>query len=212
MINDDIFIFIHVIGKLAMGRKIPVVIFCILVFITSCRKPENDLDIVKQFKPGDRYFKASLVSLHFILETSPIPRVDSTFDQLIKEHDLPIDAKGCRDGVYTGESPYDAYDYKHVVRIEIKNELIISADYNEIKKDGIGKQEDEEYCQEMSVTSTTPAIAYPNYESQLMEKQNILKIDSVTGATYSLYRFRYAVMIALIKARLADVRCFFYEL
>jgi major membrane immunogen (membrane-anchored lipoprotein) len=185
-----------------MGKKIPVVLFFILVLITSCQKPEDDLDIVKQFKPGDKYFKASLVSLHFIMETSPIPRVDSTFDQLIKEHDIPIDAKGCKDGIYHGESPYDAYDYKHVVKIAIKDEKIISVDYDEVKKGGIGKQEDEEYCQEMGVTGTTPAIAYPKLESQLVEKQDILKVDAVTGATYSLYRFRYAVMIALMKARL----------
>lgn len=186
-----------------MGRKICIVIFSILIFIPSCRESKDDLDIVKQFKPEDKYFKAGLVNLHFIMETSPIARVDSTFDQLIKEQDLPVDAKGCKDGIYSGESPYDAYDYKHVVKIAIKDEKIISVDYNEIKKGGIGKQEDEEYCQEMSVTGTTPAIAYPKYESQLIEKQDFLKIDAVTGATYSLYRFRYAVMIALMKARLA---------
>jgi len=137
------------IGKQAMGRKIPIVLFFSLVFITSCREPQDDLDIIKQFKPVDKYFKSSLVSLHFIMETSPVARVDSTFDQLIKEHDLPIDAKGCKDGIYTGESPYDAYDYKHVVEIAIKDEKFISVDYNEIKKGGIGKQEDEGYCQEM---------------------------------------------------------------
>lgn len=186
-----------------MGRKICIVIFSILIFIPSCQESKDDLDIVKQFKPEDKFFKAGLVSLHFIMETSPIARVDSTFDQLIKEQDLPVDAKGCKDGIYSGESHYDAYDYKHVVRMEIKDKKIISVDYNEIKKGGIGKQEDEEYCQEMSMTGTTPAIAYPKYESQLIERQNFLKIDAVTGATYSLYRFRYAVMIALMKARLA---------
>ncbi len=189
-----------------MGRKIPVAIFIIMVILVSCHEPKDDLDIIKQFKPGDKYFKAGLVSLHFIIETSPIPRVDSTFNQLIQEQDLPTNALGCPDGIYTGESPLDAYDYKHVVKIEIKDEKIVAIDYNEIKKNGTGKQEDEEYCREMSVAGTTPAIAYPNYESQLMEIQNILRIDAVTGATYSLYRFRYAVMIALMKARLAGVR------
>lgn len=168
----------------------------------ACREAQDDLDLVKQFKPDDKYFKASLVSLHFIMETSPISRVNQTFSQLIKAQDLPISAQGCKNGIYAGESPFDAYDYKHVVKIEIKDEKIVSVDYNELKKDGIGKQEDEKYCQEMSVTGTTPAIAYPKLESQLIEKQDILKVDAITGATYSLYRFRYAVLIALIKARL----------
>jgi major membrane immunogen (membrane-anchored lipoprotein) len=179
------------------------ILFCLI--FPSCRKAQDDLDAVKQYKPEDKYFKASLVSLHFIMETSPIERVDQTFAQLISQHDLPIDAKGCRDGIYTGESPPDAYDYKHVVKIAIKDEKIISVDYNEIKKDGIGKQEDDEYCREMSASGTTPAIAYPKYESQLIEKQDLLRVDAVTGATYSLYRFRYAVMIALMKARITRI-------
>lgn len=57
----------------------------------------------------------------------------------------------------------------------------------------------------MSRIGTTPKIAYPILEKQLIEKQDVLKIDAVTGATYSLYRFRYAVIIALIKAKLTSV-------
>ncbi len=163
------------------------------------------MDVAKQFRPEDKYFKASLVSLHFVVETSPIARTDSTFAQLVQEQGLPTNAQGCDDGIYSGESPYDAFDYKHIVKLKIKDEKIISIDYNEVRKDGLGKQEDEVYCREMSVTGTTPAIAYPLYESQLMDKQDIMKIDAVTGATYSLYRFRYAVMIALIKANLGVV-------
>lgn len=100
----------------------------------------------------------------------------------------------------------DAYDYKHRVRLEIEEGAIISIDYNEIKKGGLGKQKDEEYCREMSASGTTPAIAYPELESQHVEKQDILKVDAVTGTTYSLYRFRYAVIIALKKARMAGLR------
>jgi major membrane immunogen (membrane-anchored lipoprotein) len=56
----------------------------------------------------------------------------------------------------------------------------------------------------MSITGTTPAIAYPNMEQQLISKQNIMDVDGVSGATYSLYRFRYAITIALMKAMLKD--------
>ena len=68
----------------------------------------------------------------------------------------------------------------------------------------MGKQEDEAYCEQMSITGTTPAIAYPNMEEQLVSKQNILDVDSVSGASYSLYRFRYAVTIALMKASIIE--------
>jgi major membrane immunogen (membrane-anchored lipoprotein) len=188
-----------------MKRKLCALLILFNFITPACREAQDDLDLVKQFKPDDKYFKASLVSLHFVIETSSISRVNQTFSQLIEDQDLPTNAQGCPDGTYTGESPFDAYDYKHRVKIKIKNETIISVDYNEIKKDGLGKQEDEEYCREMSVTGTTPAIAYTNLESQLADKQDIWKVDAISGATYSLYRFRYVVMIALMKARIAGI-------
>ena len=119
-------------------------------------------------------------------------------------YNLPVDASGCKDGIYTGESPYDAYDYKHIVKIQIKDAKIVAVDYNEVHRSGIGKQEDEAYGREMSVTGTTPAEAYPAMEKQLLERQNMMAVDAVTGASYSLYRFRYALAVALIKARIAQ--------
>jgi major membrane immunogen (membrane-anchored lipoprotein) len=95
---------------------------------------------------------------------------------------------------------YDAYDYKHVVKIKVENGKFVAVDYNEVKYDGHGKQEDEEYCEEMSVMGTTPAIAYPDMEEMLLTNQDITQVDGVSGATYSRYRFRYAVTIALMKA------------
>lgn len=189
-----------------MRRRICLFLALLCLLFSACQDAKDDLDRIKQYKPDDKYFKANLVSLHFIIETSQIPRVDSVFGQVIKANNLPLTAAGCKDGIYTGESPYDAYDYRHVVEIRIKDEKIVSVDYNEIKKGGMGKQEDEEYCEEMSVTGTTPAIAYPQLEGALVEKQDVLKVDAVTGASYSLYRFRYAVIIALMKARIAALR------
>jgi len=175
------------------------VILAGLVSSCSCRQ-EDDLDKVKAFKPEDEYFKSALVSLHFVMETSPIDEVDTLFRQLIEAFDLPVSAQGVKDGIYTGESPYDAFDYKHVVKIRVVNGKFVEVDYNEVKYDGHGKQEDEQYCEEMSVNGTTPAIAYPDMEEMLLTTQDITQVDGVSGATYSRYRFRYAVMIALMKA------------
>jgi len=71
------------------------------------------------------------------------------------------------------------------------------------KGTGHGKQENAEYNKEMSVTGTTPEKAYPLIEKQLLVKQDMTKVDAASGASYSLYRFRYAVTVALMKARLA---------
>ena len=168
----------------------------------ACKTPVEGLDAVKPYHPEDKYFKSSLVTLHFVIETSPIPEIDTLFSQLRTLYDLPVDASGANDGVFTGESPYDAFDYKHVVTIEIRDEEIVSVDYNEVNKEGIGKEEDKAYCEEMSITGTTPAIAYPIMEEQFLETQDLLEVDAVSGASYSLQRFRYALTVALIKARL----------
>ena len=178
-----------------------IAIIFLLLASCSCRQ-EDDLDIIKAFRPEDKYFKSALVSLHFVMETSSEDEIDTLFNQLLEIYDLPVDAGSVQDGVYTGESPYDAFDYKHVVRIRVENGKFTEVDYNEVHKDGQGKQEDEAYCEEMSVTGTTPALAYPAMEEQLLNTQNIMHVDGLSGATYSRYRFRYAVGIALMKAQI----------
>jgi major membrane immunogen (membrane-anchored lipoprotein) len=169
-------------------------------FASSCSCRKDELDKVKPFKPDDKYFKSALVKFHFMLETSPVNVLDSLFNNLVNNYDLPVSAEGAKDGTYRGVSPYDAFDYRHEVKIKIKDGKIIQVDYNEVKRKGIWKQEDSEYCDEMSVTGTTPAIAYPAMEDDLLSHQNLMEVDGFSGATYSLYRFRFAVMVALIQA------------
>jgi len=174
-----------------------------LITLISCNSCPNDsLDEIKAYHPEDKYFKASMKSLHFITEVSSIAQVDSVFNNMLESYQLPVNANGAKDGTYTGASPYDAFDYKHVVEIEIKDEKIVSVDYDEIHKSRGGKQYDSVYCQEMIVTGTSPAIAYPKMEKQFLTSQDMMKVDAVSGATYSLYRFRYAATIALMKALL----------
>ena len=134
----------------------------------SCDCPEDSLDGIRAFKPENKYFKSALVALHFMMETSPPAEVDTLFKQLIQAYELPISAEGAKDGIYIGATPYDAFDYRHEVKIVIEDGKILKVDYNEVKKDGHGKQEDVDYCEEMSVTGTTPAIAYPILEEMLL--------------------------------------------
>ena len=188
------------------GSLIPIFLLTAALFLipscNSCDCPEDSLDGIRAFKPEDKYFKSSLVALHFMMETSAPADVDTLFNQMIQGFELPISAEGAKDGTYIGATPYDAFDYRHEVRIVIEEGKILEVDYNEVKKDGHGKQEDVEYCEEMSVTGTTPAIAYPIMEEMLLAEQNMMQVDAVSGATYSLYRFRLAVTVALMQAYL----------
>jgi len=179
------------------------IVFLAGTFLTSCSKQVDPLDKIQEFKPEDKYFKAAMKGLHFIIESSSTDRVDSVFQQIIDAYDLPVDATGIPDGTYTGESPPDAYDYRHIITIEVRDSKIISADYDEVLPSGRGKQDDVAYNEEMSQMGTSPAIAYPNLEKQIIEEQNMMKVDAVSGATYSLYRFRYALTVALIHGKLS---------
>ncbi len=87
-----------------------------------------------------------------------------------------------------------------MVKLVVKEGKITDVNYNEVHKDG----SDKKYNEEMSVTGTSPAIANPNMEKQLLEKHDMLQVDATSGATYSLYWFRYAVTLALIKTKLAE--------
>jgi major membrane immunogen (membrane-anchored lipoprotein) len=164
------------------------VFFSLLIILTifSCSTPMNEdgsLVEVISFAPKDKYFKSTLNSLHFMIETDPISDVDKAFSHIIKSYNLPVESAEIPDGEYTGESPYDAFDYKHWEKLTIKNGKIVEIDYNEIHKNGSDKESDKKYNKEMSVSGTSPNIAYPNMEKRLLEKQNILDVDATSGAT-----------------------------
>ena len=171
------------------------------VFLLSlaCCREQDPLETVRLFRPGEKHFKAVVANMHFIIETSRMARIDTNFARMIRMHQIPMDASKCADGVFVGESAYDAYDYKHRIQLKIENGKIIQADYDEIHRNGSGKEHDETYCHEMEPSGTTPAIAYPAMEKELLEKQDYMKVDGVSGASYSKQRFRYATMIALMK-------------
>ena len=113
---------------------------------------------------------------------------------------FPSLVSGLKDGEYKGATPADDYGYRHEVIFKMKNGKMISVDYDEIHADGHSKQSDIEYGERMIKSGTTPAIAYPNYEKQMLEKQDINKIDAISGASYSDYRFRLAILYAILNS------------
>ena len=153
--------------------------------------------------PANKYFKTGFKGLHFVLETHAIEKTDTLFWRLINAYNLPVNTDSTADGTYTGVSPYDQFDYKHEVEITIEDQKITAVNYNEVHKDGSDKKSDKKYNEQMSASGTSPAVAYPQMEKQLLDKQDMWEVDAVSGATYSLYRFRYAVTLALVKAEMA---------
>jgi major membrane immunogen (membrane-anchored lipoprotein) len=148
--------------------------------------------------PKSKDSKASILEkTHWMIERSEINKVKSEFQKICEENHLKSMVNKLKDGTYRGETPTDDYGYRHVVIFEIKNGKMISIDYDEINQDGHAKQHDEDYCKRMLESGTSPAIAYPKYEAKMLEKQDFKQVDAVCGATYSLYRFRLAILYAI---------------
>jgi len=173
------------------------------LFAFTCNTAKQQADFVRfhENKLADTTLNSVFASLHWTIERSPVDTVAKYYQQSAAQNQFPTSAIDCADGEYFGETLVDDYGYKHIVLIKIKGGKIIKIDYDEIDKTGKGKQFDLHYCEKMSVTGTTPAIAYPIYEKQMIAKQDLMKVDAVSGATYSLYRFRYAVNRALFQAK-----------
>ena len=144
--------------------------------------------------------RAVLEKLHWIVERSDVPTVRKEFQKICGSNQFPSVVSGLKDGIYSGSTPEDDYGYRHEINFEMKGGQMISVDYDEIHRDGHSKRHDAEYGKQMMKSGTSPAIAYPSYESQMREKQDFNRIDGVTGATYSLYRFRLAVLYAILNS------------
>lgn len=154
----------------------------------------------KTTKTETKVSDADWEKLHLIIERSSVEIAKIYFEQFIINNSLKTNVINCKDGKFIGLTPADDFGYLHLVFLEISQGKIISIHYDEIKSNGKNKRTDINYNQEMLKSGTSPSIAYPIYEEQLIKKQNYMKVDAVTGATYSLYRFRLAVAKALEKA------------
>lgn len=141
-----------------------------------------------------------LEKIHWIIERSDMNSVRQKFKEICDENHFPSIVSGLKDGIYNGASPADDYGYRHEVTFEMKNGKMISIDYDEIHTDGHAKQHDEEYCKRMLQSGTTPAIAYPKYENQMLQNQDFNQVDAVSGASYSNYRFKLAILYAILNA------------
>lgn len=163
------------------------------------------LKAFSQNQSSDKQKAQILEKIHWLIERSDMNTVRAQFSQICADNSLPSIVSGLKDGTYKGSTPADDFGYRHEVVFEMKKGKMIFIDYDEIHTDGHTKQHDPEYCRRMLENGTTPAIAYPKYESWMMETQDYNRIDAVSGASYSLYRFKLAILYAMLNSgQLAD--------
>ncbi len=113
--------------------------------------------------------------------------------------------KGMKNGYYTAEMKEYDYGWKEYVCIFVKNDKIVSIEFNAKNPSGFIKAWDNAYMENMKPVSGT----YPNeytrlYGSRLLESQDIEAVDAVTGATSSGEHFYKLVNAAMEQARVGN--------
>jgi major membrane immunogen (membrane-anchored lipoprotein) len=168
---------------------------CVAAFLMAAVLPAGVASV-----PGTLDLESAFQQMERYVEINAIPNIRAVFDFFIRQVSAPTKAESLPDGTYSAESTVDNYHYKHAVTLRIKDGKFVSCDYDEIKTDGSSrKQSDSTYCAEMrKVTNTSPAEAYPVFEKSLIENQNLDQIHSVSGASYSYFRFKTTVIRSLM--------------
>lgn len=158
------------------------------------------LGTFSQNHSSDKQKSQILEKIHWLIERSDMNTVRTQFRKICDENSLPSLVSALKDGTYKGATPADDFGYRHEVVFEMKKGKMVSVDYDEVHPDGHAKQHDAEYCRRMLESGTTPAIAYPHYESRMMETQDYNQVDAISGASYSLYRFKLAILYAMLNS------------
>lgn len=117
-------------------------------------------------------------------------------------------------GYYTAEAvSFDSRGWKEFVSIYINNNKLVSAEFNAKNTSGFIKSWDVEYMDRMNrVTGCYPTKYNRYYTAALIDRQDIAKIDALSGATESFMTFKVLSAAALGKAREGDKTVAFVEL
>lgn len=112
-----------------------------------------------------------------------------------------------KDGYYTAEMSDYSHGWKEYVCIYVKNDQIISVEFNAKDANGFIKAWDNEYMRNMMTYSETGM--YPNrytreYAQQLMEGQKETQPDAISGATESGDNFKKLTAAVIAQAQKGD--------
>ncbi|WP_129724991.1 FMN-binding protein [Xylanivirga thermophila] len=110
---------------------------------------------------------------------------------------------GYKDGTYKASfKDFDDHGWKGFVEVVITDGKISDAKFDYENEEGALKSEDDEYNKTMKDASgTSPEEFSPKLAEDLVEKQDVDKVDTVTGATHSVDDFKELAKAALKNAK-----------
>lgn len=110
-----------------------------------------------------------------------------------------------KDGYYTAEMAEFSHGWKEYVCIQVKDDTIVSAEFNAKDASGFIKAWDNEYMRNMgSVTGNYPNQYTREYVRQLIEGQKDTQVDIMAGATNSGSNFGKLVPAVIEQAKKGD--------
>lgn len=116
-----------------------------------------------------------------------------------------FDLSSAKDGTYTAESSRDEKLGKSVLTLTIKDKKIIDAQFTGY--DLLGNEKNETYGEILGKDSAdykkaqVAANAIKNYPQQLIETQDLYKVDAISGASISYEQFRETAEKILVDAK-----------
>ncbi|NMA95394.1 MAG: FMN-binding protein [Clostridiales bacterium] len=108
-----------------------------------------------------------------------------------------------KDGTYKAAyKDFDDHGWKAFVEITITDNKITDAVFDYVNEEGELKSEDEEYNKiMMEASGSSPEEFSRELPKDLIEKQDIKKVDMITGATGSVENFKKLGEVALKNAK-----------
>lgn len=110
-----------------------------------------------------------------------------------------------KDGYYTAEMSDFSHGWKEYVCILVKDDKIVSAEFNAKDPSGFIKAWDNEYMRNMyTIQNTYPNKYTREYVQQLMDGQKNTEVDIVSGATNSGHNFERLIAAVIAQAQKGD--------
>lgn len=109
------------------------------------------------------------------------------------------------DGYYTAEMSEFEHGWKEYVCIQVKNDVIVSAEFNAKNESGFIKAWDNAYMKNMiGLQGTYPNKYTREYVQQLIDGQKDTQVDVISGATSSGGNFEKLVKAVIEQAKAGD--------
>jgi major membrane immunogen (membrane-anchored lipoprotein) len=115
----------------------------------------------------------------------------------------PVVKKTYVDGTYKATYDYiDSHGWKPQISITILKDKITAVKFDYINPDKKLKSQDPAYEKAMkAVNGIGPAEYIPQLNKKLLDAQDLLKVDTITGATHSTDNFKALATVALSNAK-----------